>query len=355
MLKLIEGAAIGADGFFGITPQEFPFTFLPGYAHFIDLNGEKVVFLQHLGLQATAPIRLFPRRVIRSAQWLSPPMREGQRLHPADEEDFVELANTFLRRNLSCDRLIQPPNQALFQVTPFGSKNCQFGTYLVPLAGRTEGEVFASFHPETRRRIRKAITEGVRVSLETDALGAFFQAYQETMARSKLTGASLEELNRFRKTLGPQNVACTVAFDREGTPLGGSFGARTKESCYCLFGASADRTTIGGAVRLAHWELIRDCIRRGIRQYDFVGARLSDVSGTKLQRVQEFKSKFGSTLRKGYLWKMDLRPTITGIFDTANGVRRAYRWLRTGSALNYPDIIDQEQTAATRARPVLGA
>jgi hypothetical protein len=342
-VKLTSAEAIAPNGFFGTPPEEFPFTFLPAYARFVGLSGEKVVFLQHSGLRATAPIRLFPRRVLKCAQWLCPPMREGQVLQSEEEKQFIELGNAVAQRTLSCDRFIQPPNQALFQVAPFRSRSCRFGTYLLPLAGRTEAEVFASFHSTHRRHIRKAIRDGAIVRFGPDVLDAFFRVYQETMARSNQSGSTLDELRCLQEILGPGNMVCVVAFDKKETPLGGVFGPRTRESFYYLFGASTQRPTIPGAVKLAHWELIRDCLNRGVRQYNFVGARLSDVSGTKLEHIQEFKARFGSTLRKGYLWKMDLRPAITSVYEAANGVRKAYRWVRTGSTASYADIIDQEQ------------
>jgi len=346
-LSTIE--TIEAEGLFGRDPMDFPFTFLPVYVRFeqskpSSKSQTRIIFLQDEGLSASAPMRLYHNRIMRLGQWLSPPMRDGQQLPVSEEFRFIEAANRFLVHEGLCDRLIQPANHALFQTAPEESQKCRFGTFLLPLEGRTEEEVFASFHANHRRDIRRAVRDGAKVRFGQEEIPAFHLVYQKTMERSGLKSTSLLEHQAMASALGPDHLTCAVAYDTDGKPLGGVFGLHTREGFYYFRGASAARPSIPGAVRLATWEMIRLCMRRGIKQYNFVGARLSDVSDSKLGHIQDFKSRFGTTLREGILWKMDLRPSRTRVYDAMNHIRTGYRWLKRGKVISFPDVIDQESS-----------
>jgi aminoglycoside 3-N-acetyltransferase len=64
-----------------------------------------------------------------------------------------------------------------------------------------------------------------------------------------------------------------------------------------------------------HWNTIKLLKLKGVKRYDFVGARLSDVSGTKLEGIQQFKERFGAELEEGFLWKMNLNKFDIFVFD----------------------------------------
>ena len=69
----------------------------------------------------------------------------------------------------------------------------------------------------------------------------------------------------------------------------------------------------------------------GVRQYDFVGARIDPDKGSKQEAINSFKRRLGGRLRCGYMWKYDLRPL--GSLAYSLGVRL----LRGG------DIVDHER------------
>jgi hypothetical protein len=269
-------------------------------------------------------------------------MRDGHVLTGSEEAAFVDAAIAEIRRLRFCDRLIQPPNQALFQAPPPGSLSCRFGTYTLELEGRTETEVFDSFHSSHRRDIRVAMRRGTIIRSGAEEIPVMSRLHAETMQRAGMPATSLAEFEALHAALGDEGVLCVVAYAPNGEPEGGLFALVTREGAYGQSAGSIARPQEPGAIKLAHWHITRECLSRGVRQYNFVGARLSDVTGTKLEHIQEFKSRFGTTLREGYLWKMDLRPAVTGLYDAASSARRAVRWLRNGSAPMHGDIIDQE-------------
>jgi hypothetical protein len=350
-MKLVDVDAIERDGILGCAPTEFPFAFLPAYVRFEQArSGSRIGFLQSDRLRATAPVRLYRNRIMRLGQWLSPPYRDGRRLDRADELDFLQDAVRLLGGDGLCHRLIQPPPEALFQAAPPGARQCRFGAYVLDLEGRTEDELLEAMHSSHRRDIRRAERDGAVVRLGPGEIPAFHALYESTMRAAGFSAVSLEHLIGLHAVLGDQHLVCAMAYDPDGVPLGGALGPRTRQAFYYLYGCSAPRPSIPGAVKLATWRLICDCLAAGARQYNFVGARLSDVSGTKLDDIQSFKSRFGSTLQEGVLWKADLSPAHVAVYDTVNGLRLGYRRLRHGGGPPARDIIDQE-IARSRLSP----
>ena len=123
-------------------------------------------------------------------------------------------------------------------------------------------------------------------------------------------------------------------------PLGGVLVPLTTHSGHYWLGGSGSDVFPPGAVRLLHWEIIRELKRRGVACYDFVGARLSSVEGTKLEFIQRFKSRFGSELVRGLLWKIDVNPARCRRYDMVVSLRRK---LWGGSPPGAGDIIDRER------------
>ena len=87
-------------------------------------------------------------------------------------------------------------------------------------------------------------------------------------------------------------------------------------------------------MNLLHWEAIKYFKEKGIKRYDFVGARISPEKGSKLEGIQRFKSRFGPTLKRGYLWKKNINPLKTNL----------YNFLVLIKTLNCKgDVVDQER------------
>ena len=105
-------------------------------------------------------------------------------------------------------------------------------------------------------------------------------------------------------------------------------------SAYYMFGGSAVKPH-AGAMNLLHWSAMKLMKERGVKYYDFVGARINPDEGSKYEGIQRFKSRFGGELKKGYLWKMPLNKFKYKLFC----------WLVAAKqGRNYcGDVIDQER------------
>jgi len=156
------------------------------------------------------------------------------------------------------------------------------------------------------------------------------------MDRAQMGTGSFEEFESLFDVL-PGYVICGVVY-HHGTPQGALFVLHTRRRAFYLCGGTAESVFPPGANRLLHWEAIKYCHGMGVEEYDFVGARPRDVSGTKLEHIQRFKARFGAELRQGYLWKIDLHPWLVSMYDVVSSLKRRVLRRRAPN----PDIIDQE-------------
>jgi hypothetical protein len=285
------------------------------------------------------PLVVKKRKVFRTGQLLNHPFCPSNSLSVDDELRFLnELVVELVRQGI-CDRLIQPTTNCVFQTAPTGAVACPFGSYRLPLYGRTEDEIFSKFHADYRNKIRAAIRQGAEVRFGKDQLSVVQRLHAETMAHSGMGADSLESLTALFDVLAPQDRILCAAVYFQDQPLGGIIVPYTQHSAHYTHGGSGGDVQPAGAVRLLHWEVIRKLLHLGVGYYDFVGARLTSVEGTKLEHIQRFKSRFGCELAQGVLWKADVRPWNARLYDLAIRVRRA---LPGGTAAGNGDIIDQE-------------
>jgi Acetyltransferase (GNAT) domain len=320
--------------------RQYPYVFLPAYLNFLEQqSARRVLYAVSSDGEVRLPLLVKSSRVFRLGQILSPPLRSGAQLSPEEERSFLEALIESLRRHRVCHRLLQPATNCVFQCAPAGARACRFGTYRLALANRIEEDILQAMHTTHRYQIRAAIRKGAEVRFGRAQLRPLFDLHAATMRRSNLGHDRLEYLEGLFSVLSDlDSVCCAVVYSGE-TPMGGVLVPFTRHGGYYSYGGSAAAVEPPGAVKLLHWEVARHLRERGVAFYDFVGARLSNVEGTKLEGIQRFKARFGSTLLEGCLWKSDITPTVAGMFDLAVAVQRA---IRGNGRTQFADIIEQE-------------
>ena len=326
--------------------DSYPFPFLEAYTSYVRENRREdvAVIFSDCG-SISIPVLLFRKRIFRFAQLLYPPVRGGQRLTEPEEREFLQELVDFLRCARLCHRMVQPPTHCVFHAVPDGSVSCPFGSYVLNLGGMSEDNLLARMHSDHRREIRRAMQPDVRVEFGRDQLPEFFKLYAETQERGGLVHSTHEDILRFYKHFEkPLKMLCGVVYHRD-CPIGGLLAPFTKYGAFYLLGGSADAMTIAGANKLLHWEAIRYLLHQGVARYDFVGARLSDVHGSKLEHIQRFKARFGGVLERGYLWKMDVVRPYAVAFDAYARIRRKLSRRKPGVG----DIIDRERQKTLHA------
>lgn len=314
--------------------NDYPFVFSDGYAQFISVRNEKVILIADDN-NVIIPVRSFKVKFLKCIQILYTPLKNAQRLSASDEKVFLDKLLIWMKEKRFADRIVQPPPFCIFKAFPKDSQKAEFGTYFINLKDNSEIDLFQKIHPKHRNVIQNVINKGGQIRSGREELSVFYDLYKNTMCRSNLYCEPFEYFESFYDHLS-KNILCSVIYFNE-KPQGAIFVPYTNQGAYYLYGASVDTIELTGAMNYLHWETIKQFKNRGIKRYDFVGARLSDVSGTKLEGIQKFKQRFGSQLEKGYLWKADLRKYRCILFDLLLKARS----ILTGGLLG-KDIIDQE-------------
>jgi lipid II:glycine glycyltransferase (peptidoglycan interpeptide bridge formation enzyme) len=160
--------------------------------------------------------------------------------------------------------------------------------FQVPLAGRTEADVFAGFNQLWRRNVRKAEKSDVEISIGTRAeLGAFHEVYVETAARDGFTPRGLVYFERMWDALGDH-------FSLHVARVSGHVAAATimitvGRHAWYSYGAS---TTADREVRPSNalqWSMIKSAIESGCSVYDLRGISNTLDSSDHLFGLVSFK------------------------------------------------------------------
>jgi hypothetical protein len=328
----------------GIINNEFPFPFLQNFADFINNQPLKKFILFYDQKGNSIPAILSKSSFLKVLQFqFSPIDKYSKQLSINDENLFLDELVSFITREKLCDKIIQGANHALFKTFPKKSIHVPFGSYKMNLKNSLE-ELFNNLHGKNRNVIKNAQRKGIKILYGRKVLIDFYFLYEKTTKRSNMY---CEEINYFKKLydcLGA-NIVCSVCY-HGNEPLGGLFMIYTNYCGFYLYGASSDKTTINGAINYLQWEMISLLKSKGVKMYDFVGARLSDVEGTRLGGIQKFKQRFGSRLEKGYLWKIEINRTKCFLHKILLKIKLKLK------GVPFPtDIIDQE-IKAFKQKPI---
>lgn len=324
--------------------ETFPYHFSTAYAAFLrETLGRRMRLLFREDGSAAVPLLLDTRGAgLRLGRLLDHPFGPSGRLSPDAEAAFLEEAVAFLREE-GCHRLAGTPRHAVFRAHPRGATACPWGTYFIPLRGRTEDDVFQGFRKNYRNEIRSAPRRGAETRYGPELVEPFYALYVETMERVEGPPRSLAHFETLLRCSTPARATCGMVYV-DGKPAGGAIWAHTRWATYYLFGCSAADAGVSGAVKLLQWEMIRRSLAEGIGRYDFAGVRLTDPRQNPEARIQDFKRRFGAETEAGWMWKMDLAPGRCALYDRLVGLRQ-----RLSGAPAGPDLIDEE-----RAKPVAG-
>lgn len=297
-----------------------------GSGYIAEIAGETPAFM---------PILIARKAFLKVATCLGPPVGHGgEALEPEAERRILNLLVGHIRANRLADRISPPVNWCLFRSSPDNAISAPFGTYELDLRC-SQDDLWRGLHQKNRNVIRAAEREGVSVTVGTSEVATFHRLYESTMTRNQMQAEPLD----FFMDLASQDgvsIYCAVAYAGEEA-LGAVFVPYSEFGSYYVYGATAASMTVNGANNYLHYRMLSDLRELGVRKHDFVGARLSDVSGTKLEGIQKFKKRFGSTLKTGVIWKMDINKIKCLAFDRLLSIK-----LAVSGAKPTRDIIDQE-------------
>ena len=284
--------------------QQFPFPFLPGYWKYLEETRRTEVLLV-IGNDTIMPVQDLSRHGFHVWKIMFPPIMNGKRLSEVREQKFLNDFVQYVTNKKLVYRFLQTPNHALFKTSPDHSIQVPFGSYVIDLENQEIDQIWMGMKSNYRQVIRKAEREGVEVRTGRDQLDIFYTLYRSAMKRSGIYQEPYSDFIKLYELIPSENIYCsTVWFNNQ--PEGALFCLYSKFGAYILHAGSSDHVKHRGSIKLLHWHTIKFMKEKKVKCYDFVGARLTDVTNTPYEGIQRFKSGFGCELLNGYLWKMDI-------------------------------------------------
>jgi lipid II:glycine glycyltransferase (peptidoglycan interpeptide bridge formation enzyme) len=146
--------------------------------------------------------------------------------------------------------------------------------FRLPLAGRSEADVFAGMNQLWRRNIRKAEKAGVTVTVgsATD-LADFHRVYLETTVRDGFAPRALSYFQTMYRELSgedPGRITLYLAH-HEGDLIAATLAVRVNAHTWYSYGASTTAKRDFRGSNAVQWKMIRDAISAGCDVYDLRG------------------------------------------------------------------------------------
>jgi len=245
------------------------------------------------------------------------------------EQIFLEQSIEIFKQK-SIDFIMQPTTNVVFNKTPKKSISALFASYIIDLT-QDEDRLWKNLHGKHRNVIKNSEKKGVTIQQNDFDLEELYQMISSTFERSKMSFMSFKKFQEQINNL-QGNVEIFTAKSNEGVLQGCAIIPYSGYGGYYLHGGSI-KSPITGAMNHLQWNVILRMKMLGVQQYDFVGARINPIKGSKLEGIQRFKQRFGATMHEGYLWKYPIIPWKSKLFTFI------YRLLKKSEG----DIIDQER------------
>jgi len=247
-----------------------------------------------------------------------------------EEKKFLNNMVEYVKEHKMCDFIYKAQSNVIFNVCPDGSDCVEWGTYEVDLNDNYE-QLLMSFHGKHRNVVRNAIKNGVVIK-ETNNVEKIYNCIKDTLARQgSIHYPSLDYINKLYQDLNSNILMLEALKDNE--LQGVAIIIYDNNRAYYMYGGSRVRP-FTGSLNLLQYEAMKILQSRGVRVYDFVGARIKYEKGSKYEGLQRFKERFGASLQKGYAFRYIVNPFKFKLF---NIISKSYLKLK---GYNYIDPID---------------
>jgi hypothetical protein len=257
---------------------------------------------------------------------------------PIDTQEIIDGFISFIADNNFVDFLLPSPSHTPFEYYPKNSIKCNFGTYLLDLTQSKE-LLLSKMHQKHRNVIRNVAKKDFLI-VEND-LESVYQLFKDTMSRSNMSYPSLESLKKYL-LLNDGSIYCATLW-YDNLPQAAVWIKIDNLCAYYIHGGTLSKP-LTGAMNYLHWHTILLMQKKGIKQYNFVGARINPIKNSKIEGMQRFKKRFGAELEIGFMWKIIFNSSKYSIYIF---LIKIYSIL-TGKKYQI-DIIDQELKKTTNS------
>ncbi|MFD1408028.1 lipid II:glycine glycyltransferase FemX [Kroppenstedtia eburnea] len=191
--------------------------------------------------------------------------------------------------------------------------------FRLPLQGRTLDEIFAGFHSNWRRNVRKSEKQGVEVTEGgLEELPEFYDLLKVTAERDKFAVRSYSYFETMYKALkkeDPNRIRLYLA-RYENQLLASTLAIHSNGHTWYLYGASSNEMREKMPNHAIQWRMIQDAHELGAHTYDFRGISDALDESEPLYGLLRFKLGFGGEACELIgEWDYPLQPILHWAFD----------------------------------------
>ncbi len=257
-------------------------------------------------IQFILPLAVRKKYIFKNGMFLTATISLDYNIDTEIEREFLDGIIEIIRQKKLCDWIGQPPNWAIFNVVPKYSIYCEFGSYRIDLLNNNEDELYAKVNYHHKRLINKSVKNNITIKNSPDLLEDCSNVFMDASAHGNHTLPTKNEIKEILKHL-PGNLNIYVSYN-ESNPQSSIICFTNKFCVYATYiGKISDSSA--GENHLLHWQAIKDAKQKGVKYFDFIGARINPIPGSKQEGIQKFKKYFGGEFIKGFLWKIPISNT----------------------------------------------
>jgi len=298
---------------------------------FLRSSGEEYGWLggfdEESNLRIVLPYTIVKKSIVRMVRFRVEPFYPDKDLPLEQERQFLNDLVNYFRKNRA-DLIIPGSVNTIFRTFPKGALAAPYGTLTIDL-NDSEETLWKKVHSKHRNVIRNARKNGIEIRSGREYADISYHLVRDTFKRSSMPFMSSQAFERMLDGL-EENVSILTAW-HQNKVQGCAVIPFSLHSAYYAYGGTAATRPLTGALNLLQWEAIRCFKEKGVKRYDFCGARINPDPGSKAAGLIMFKERFGAQLSQGYMWKYYLNSVKSLIYRFAVG------FLRGG------DIVDQER------------
>jgi lipid II:glycine glycyltransferase (peptidoglycan interpeptide bridge formation enzyme) len=249
-----------------------------------------------------------------------------------EEKLFLNDMVSFGQDNNLCDFISMAQAYVVFRTYPDKSEFVDWGTYEVDIDRQNE-DILKSFNTTTKKLIRRAIREDVKV-VNTDNIELVYETIKQTLVRAHSRFyPSLDNLMKLKQNLKDNVLFLVSSKDVEIQSV--LVVVFDNDRATELYGGTSVKPA-KGSTQLIKYEgikLIRGQCKSKI--FDLCGARINVTPGSKYEGIQEFKTRFNPTLKQGYGFRVVYMPLKFKLFNFL------VKTLGLINGFKYSDQVDQ--------------
>ncbi len=201
------------------------------------------------------------------------------------DPDVLSSDTEFTSKMLSLGYTLRDPGKNFSGIQP----RYVFRLYL---NGRSEEELFASFHSKTRYNIRVAERKGVTVKIVgKEECATFSRLMTETGVRDGFVVRNQKYFEDILENLG-DSARLYMAYTEEGVAIAGTLAIHYGDKVWYLYGASSNAHRNLMPNYLLQWNMIQWAVEVGARVYDFRGVSGDLSEDNPLYGLYRFKKGF---------------------------------------------------------------